>query len=71
MKKTRDNSNRNNQRITGQHTYFEPMISHPMDDLGAIVEDGGDLKESVLISPLKKPEIKTHEKLINNLDNLI
>jgi len=52
MKKTRDNSNRNNQRITGQHTYFEPTISHPMDDLGAIVEDGGDLKESVLISPL-------------------
>lgn len=49
MKKTRDNSNRNNQRLTGQQIYFEPTMSHPMDDLGAIVEDGGDLKESVLV----------------------
>lgn len=49
-------------------------MSHPMDDLGAIMEEGGDLKESVLIPHTIMPEIpkiKTQEKLIKNLDNLI
>lgn len=47
MKKSRDN--RNNQRLTGQQQInFEPVMSHPMDDLGAIMEEG-DVKESVIV----------------------
>ena len=49
-------------------------MSHPMDDLGAIMEDGADLKESVLLphnSIYEVPAAQNKEKLIKNLDNLI